>query len=254
MFKNLYECLKSLNVLWNILTQDIISNLHELAFSFKDDAIIHQENNFIDDVDLNNKVLPFCDGLIDILFDIELYKKYDKDNSIEILFLFVSSFLATYIKNNKENKTLPFKMDFFYKIINFTQLIEKLFTDDYKNKDKTVSSLFYLLEHFFIAIKEADKENNSLSYFKKLLKFCLGNYENNLYIIYNFLSFIHEMLWKGYTLDDEDLFLLLNFSNNYYEGISKDDDKNKESKITNELFSVIYFVFQWKEYLSPTLV
>ena len=236
MFKNLYECLKSLNVLWNILSQEIISNLHELAFSFKDDAIIHQENNFIEDFDLNNKVLPFCDGLIDILFDIELYKKYDEDNSIEILFLFVSSFLATYIKNNKENKFLPFRHNFFYKIINFTQLIEKLFTDDYKNKDKTISSLFILLEHYFIAIKD---EKNSIKYFKHLLEFCLNNYENNLYIIYNFLSFIHEMLWKGYTLEDEDLSLLLNFSNNYYDEINKSDDIDKESKITNELFSVI---------------
>ena len=64
MFKNLYEYIKSLNKIWNILSEDIISNLYELVFYFKDNAIMNNEKNILNEKDLQNKVLPFCNGLI----------------------------------------------------------------------------------------------------------------------------------------------------------------------------------------------
>ena len=234
MFKNLYECIKSLNKICNILSEDIISNLYELVFSFIVNAIMNNEKNILNEKDLQNKVLPFCNGLIDILFDIELYKNYDENNSIEILFLFVSSFLTNYIKNINE-KIFPFKPDFFWKIINFTQILEKYFTKDYKNANKTISSFFNLLENYFIAIKN---QKYSLSYFKTLLQYCLGNYQNNLIITYNFLCFIHEMLWNGYTLEDIDILLLLKYCNKYYDE-NKDNSEKLNDKIITELFSII---------------
>ena len=239
MFKNLYECLKNLNKIWNILSEDIISNLYELVFSYKDNAIMNYEQKSLYEYDLKNKVLPFCEGLIDILFDIELYKNCGEDNSIEILFLFVSSFLSTYIKSLNDKKTLPFKLDFLWKIINFTQIIGNFFTLDYKKVNPTISSFFNLIENYFIAIKD---KNNSLFYFKHLLNYCLVNYQNNLIVTYNFLCFIHEMLWKGYSLENEEILQLFEFCNKYKEFYSENKDNNDEKindKLMNELFSVI---------------
>ena len=50
---------------------------------------------------------------------------------------------------------------------------------------------------------------------------------------------MHEMLWKGYNFDNEDILLLLNYVNQYY---NENSDKNNK-KIINELFSVISCIF-----------
>ena len=233
LFRNFYECLKSLNIL-NMINQDILSNLYELVFAYKDDVIFYQNENQIENPNLMNKIVSFSDGLIDILFDIELYKNKNNDDSIEILFLFVSSFFSTFIKEKNKNKCLPFKPEIFWKIINFDQIIDKLFTNDYKNKNKIIKTYFYLLKYFFISIKDS---NNCSFYFKKLLLFSLGHLQNNLIIAYNFLCFINEMQWEeGFTFDDEDILILLNFTNKYY--IDNTYDSNKK-KLIDDIFSVI---------------
>ena len=56
IFKNLCECLKNL---WNILSEEIISNLYELVFSYKDDAFMNHENKYLSEHDLQNKVLSY---------------------------------------------------------------------------------------------------------------------------------------------------------------------------------------------------
>ena len=236
LFKNLYECLNSLNNICNILTEDI-TNLYELIFKYKEFAIaIEEENNILENPDLKNIIIPFCDGLIDILFDIDLYKRNEDENIIEILFIFTSCFLSNYINNLKKIKIAPFKPEFFWNIINFTSILENKFTIDYKNKNKTILSFFNLLENYFISIKN---QNNCLLYFKNLLQFITSNLKNNLIISYNFLSFMHDMIWKGYIFDNEDILLLLNYTDQYY---IENTDKNNQ-KIINELFSVISCIF-----------
>ena len=235
MYKNLSDCLKSLNEIWNIITEDIISNLYELVFTFIENIITNkEEKNLIVEVEYNNnKLMSFSDGLIDILFDIELYKKYKDKNPIYLLFLFVSSFLINFIKNT-ENKFVPSKYEFFWKILNFTEILDKFFTDDYKNKNKIISSFFHLLDNFFMSIKD---DKSSSSYFKKLLHFSLANFQNNLVITYNYLCFIHEMIWKGYTLEEEDIILLINFSNKYY--IKDKDIEDIDNKLIDNIFSTV---------------
>ena len=236
LFKNFYECLKILNNIWNVINGDIITNLYELFFKYKDDSLLLQEENNMENLDLKEKIIPFCDGLIDLLFDIDLYKKNNDCDSIEILFLFTSSFLSNYIKSLRETKIAPFKPDFFWKIINFTYILENLFTIDYKNKNKAISSFFGLLENFFISIKN---QSNCSLYFKNLLQFFTSHFQNQLTITYNFLYFMHEMLWKGYNFDNEDILLLLNYAEQYYD---ENADKNNK-KIINELFSVVSCIF-----------
>ena len=99
LFKNIYECLKILNNLWNVKNGDIIKNLCELFFKYKDDTILIQEENNIENPSLKEKIMPFCNGLIDFLFDIDLYRKSHNSDSIEILFSFISSYLSNYIKS-----------------------------------------------------------------------------------------------------------------------------------------------------------
>ena len=245
LFRNFYECLKSLNKIWNILNNDILSNLYELVFSYKDDVILYQKKNKIENNHLINKIISFSDGLIDILFDIDLYKCYNEgksleDNSIEILFIFVTSFFSSFIKNKKENTSLPFKPELFWKIINFTEILEKYFTNDYTNKNQLIISFFDLLENFFISIKDS---NTTSIYFKKLLSFCLGNFQNNLIITYNFLYFMYEMQWKGYIFDDEDILLLLNFSSKFYiDNADNNNSQNINNKLIDDLFSVISWI------------
>ena len=201
---------------------------------------MNYEQKYLYEDDLKNKVLPFCEGLIDILFDIELYKNCGEDNSIEILFLFVSSFLSTYIKSINDKKSLPFKLDFLWKIVNFTQIIGNYFTLDYKKVNRTVSSFFNLLENYFISIKD---KNNSLFYFKQLLNYCLVNFQNKLIVTYNYLCFIHEMLWKGYILENEEILQLLKYGNKFKENCENKDNSEKiNDKLMNELFSVISFI------------
>ena len=232
-YNNLYLCLKSLNKIWNILNQELISNLSEIVFTFKERAIDLKEkfktnktgiNNSIY-IDFTNNVIPFTDDLINILFDAELYEKKEEENPVEILFFLVSVFILNYINNISVYKEFPFKA-IFWKILNFTQILENLFTNDYKNKNKIVFSFFDILEKYFIAIKDIKKDSD---YFKILLKFAIGNYQKDLKITYNFLEFIHEMMWKGYTFDEEAILLLLKYSNQF--NIEKDD----KDKVTQDL-------------------
>jgi hypothetical protein len=108
------------------------------------------------------------------------------------------------------------------------------------NKNQLIISFFDLLENFFISIKDS---NTTSIYFKKLLSFCLGNFQNNLIITYNFLYFMYEMQWKGYIFDDEDILLLLNFSNKFYiDNADNNNNQNINIKLIDDLFSVISWI------------
>ena len=233
-YNNLYLCLKSLNKIWNILNQELISNLSEIVFTFKERAIDLNEkfktnktdnNNNPRYINFTNNVMPFTDDLINILFDVEFYEKKEEENPVEILFFLVSVFILNYINNKNVHKEFPFK-SIFWKIINFTQILENLFTNDYKNKNKIVFSYFDILEKYFIAIKDFKRNTD---YFKILLQFAIGNYQKNIKMTYNFLEFIHEMMWKGYTFDEEAILLLLKYSNQF--NIEKED----KDKIAQDL-------------------
>jgi hypothetical protein len=136
-----------LNKIWNILNQELISNLCEIVFTFKERAIDLKEKFKTNKTDINNpryidftnNVIPFTDDLINILFDVELYEKKEEENPVEILFFLVSVFILNYINNVSVHKEFPFK-SIFWKIINFTQILENLFTNDYKNKNKIIFS------------------------------------------------------------------------------------------------------------------
>ena len=234
MYKNLYECLISLNNIWNIITEDLLLKLYDLVFSLKELTNKRQNNNLVNS-NLSSAI-SFTDGLIDILFNIDLFKKYDTVNLEEILFSLISSFLYSFIINKKQNNYLPIKIDFFWKIINFTTILKEKFTNDYNNKNKTISSFFNLLDNYFICFKD---DKNSLFYFKELLQFSLGNFQNNLIITYNFLCFIHEMICKGYILEDYEILLLIEFSKKYYKNDNDNTQEKKDIKLTNEMFSII---------------
>ena len=208
LFRNIYESLKKLKKISNNIIPKTIPSLFKLIFEFKSAPIAQQKhisNNFKEKI-----VLPFSNGLIDIIYDTELYEDDKTNDYINMLFVLSRSFVMNYLSNTKENE-LPFKPDFFFKILNFTKILENSFTNDYKNKPKIIDSFFIFLKFFFKTIID---DNNGILYFKKLLPFSLINYENNLTISYNFLKFIHELLWEKYWLEKEDIELLMNYQNN----------------------------------------
>ena len=226
MYKNLYECIKSLNNIWNIMSEDILLKLYDLVFSFKDRAMKNNDKN----------IVSFSDGLIDIIFDIELFKKYDEVNSMNLLFVLISSFLKGIVRKREKNVICPLKNTFFWKIINFTQILEKSFTINYQKKIEVISSFFQLLDTYFYSIKD---DKIFFIYFKQLLHFSFGKYQNNLIVIYNFLCFIQDMVWNYYTFDEECIKLLIKYSQIYQKKDIKNIKEKEEINIKDELLSVI---------------
>jgi hypothetical protein len=137
-------------------------------------------------------------------------------------------------KTNRQNQTLimPFKPEFMFKLLNFIQILENVIISDYTKKNKTIDFLFNLLKNFFSMIID---EKNCLEYFRQLIPFSVINYENNLIISLKLLKLINELLWKKYSLENEEVEILLNYQNKINDKVKEEKDK----KIIEEINIVI---------------
>ena len=247
LFRNIFESLKQLNKISNITFQKISKSMYDLFLGFKTEQIEFSKELSIDDHNNNNNLLkikeilfPFIDGLIDMIYDKELYINYENDNYINMLFMLTMSFVMNYIeekkprKTNRQNQTLimPFKPEFMFKLLNFIQILENVIISDYTKKNKTIDFLFNLLKNFFSMIID---EKNCLEYFRQLIPFSVINYENNLIISLKLLKLINELLWKKYSLENEEVEILLNYQNKINDKVKEEKDK----KIIEEINIVI---------------
>jgi hypothetical protein len=155
---------------------------------------------------------------------------------MNLLFVLMSSFLNKIVRKREKNVICPFKNEFFWKIINFTQILEKSFTINYQKKIEVISSFFQLLDIYFYSIKD---DKIFFTYLKELLQFSFGKYQNNLIVTYNFLCFIQDMIWNNYTFDEEFIKLLIKYSKIYQKKDIKNIKEKEEINIKGELLSVI---------------
>ena len=189
LFRNIFETLKAISKISINTFQQMVKSINNLILEYKRDIS-----------------LPFVDGLIDMIFDSEIYENYEDDRYITILI----SLITNYLSDTGKTKNLPFKPDFIYKLLNLVKIIEKfLKKDDNKYKNLIIDSFLGLLGLFF---KSIINEENSSNYFRQLIPFSVIEYENNLFITYKFLHFINEMSFNKYSIDKfEDLELLQDY-------------------------------------------
>ena len=248
LYKNLFESLKQMNKKSNIIIQKISKVLYELIFGFKSESIDFKK--YLQSIDviylpywnkIKEIILPFEEGLNDMLYDPELYLNFENDGYINMLFILTRTFFLNYLEEKAHKKILPFKITFFYKILNFVQVLENLFTSEYgKNKNKTIDSFFNLLKSFFTSI---NNENNSFLYFRQLIPLSIINYENNLIITFNFLKLINEMLWQNYSLGNKEVEILLNYHNKLKEKITENSDKKLLDEINSTITCILFKMY-----------
>ena len=239
LYRNIFETLKQLKKGSFRLIQNISKEAYELFLGFKSQQIESEKELELkknEDVsNEQNQLRSFIDGLIDMIYDKELYINYENDEYINLLFMLTRTFMMNYL-DEKKPKKIPFKPEFLYKILKFINILEKEFTNDYMKKSKTLDSFYNLLKYFF---KTLIKENNYLTYFRQLIPFSIINYENNLIISYRFLKFINELLWEKYTLESEDIHLLLNYKIKLREKIVEEKNKNLVEEINSIIVCII---------------
>ena len=237
LFKTFFETIKKISKSSNNIMQFISKSTFELFLNLKNELIEFQKQpikNYDSTEALKSQeiVFSFSDGLVDMLFDTELYLNYENENYLNMLFIFSTTFVMNYLGDKDPLKILPFKPEFIFKILNLFKIIEKSFSNDIHTKNKTIDSFFKLLKYFYRSIIN---EENAFPYFRILVNFSVINHENNLAITYNFLKFINDMLFQQYSLENIEIELLLNYHN-------KLGDKFKEEKykeIMDEINSII---------------
>ena len=236
LFRNIFESLKQINKISNIIIQQIFQQIYYIFLKFKNGQI-DLEKEISDNNDLNKKniketIVPFIEGLIDMIYNTELFINYENESYINSLFQLTKSFIVNYIDDSDPKKILPFQPNFLYKILNLLKIIENQFVGDYTKRIKIIDSFFELLYHFFRMII---KEKDCLIYFRKLIPFSVINYENNLMISYRFLKFISGLLFEKYSLEKQEIEILLKYRKNLDEG----GKEGKEKKLIEEIKSII---------------
>ena len=232
LFRNLYEILKSNN---NRIFFGIYKELYRLYFNFFNElnSLENSINNNVEDLyllDTEKIILPFSNGLMDMIFDIELYKNYEEENNIIMLFQFIKKIIIDYNNDNNPFKVFPLGQSFVSKIMGFVKIFEKEFTNDVKNQKKIVYNYFDLIKEY---LEVFDNQRIKQNYFKQFFIYILKHYEGNLTIILNILHFIYEMLWKNFYLTNEDIELLKKFCKQKNIG---EDNSNKKLIEDIEIF------------------
>ena len=246
LFRNIFESLKKINKISNIIIQQISQQIYYLFFDFKNMQIeLEKEINNNDPNEKNKKeiIVQFVEGLIDMLYNKELFLNYENENYINLLFQFTTSFIMNYIDDKDPKKILPFQPNFLYKILNLINIIENQFVSDFTKKIKIIDSFFILLNSFF---KMIIKEKDSLKYFRELIPFCVINYENNLKVSYRFLKLINELLLEKYSLEKKEIDMLLKYRIDLDEKIKEEKDK----KISEEINSIIAYILLKSSFLN----
>ena len=244
LFRNLYEILKVNSNNANIMN-GISKELYTLFFEFKNE-LNKFRNEFFKNADeksfLENEkiILNFSDGLIEMIFDSQLYLNSKDKNNFITLFHLLKKIVQEYMHSNPMNIEFPFQKGFFYNIIHFIKALENLFVNDYNNNNIAIKSYFALLKEYLEAI---DNKITRQNYFRNLLIHVFKIYPNNLMIIINFLNFTNEMIWKNYSLESEDIELLFDFYSNKNEEIQKEKDNNNNSKLMENIHELIFNIF-----------
>ena len=243
LFRNLYDMLIYSNKISNKIFSGISENFYDLCFIYKRELNLLQ--NYINILSypkelLNDQtiLLNFSNGLIDMIYSIDLYEKYQGEIYLNTLLKKTINLINDYIKDKNTSKIFPFKLDIFLKIVSLSQILEKSFTSDYKNKNELINSFFELLKIF---LKSMKSENQRIL-FRKLFMYIINKNENNLVVTLNFLNFILEMTRNNYSLDNDNIEQLLN----YYSKINNSKNEKEDKKIIediNESISQILVIF-----------
>ena len=248
LFRNLFETLKKINKISNKIIEKISNSIHSLILDYKNVSIELEKLinikgvNDINVISQRDKLLPFVDGLIDMIFNTEFYENYNGENYINSLFRSIETFFINYLLDNAELKILPFKPDFLYKLLNFVKVFEKSLNNEENKNNKIFESFFDLLGSFY---KTIIKENNSSIYFRKLIPFSVVYYGNNLFIAYKFLNFINEMSYSKYSIEKyEDIKLL----DDYAKNLNKNEGETNDKILIDEINYVILCIIL-KSYL-----
>ena len=239
LFRNLHEILKFKN---NGIFPSIFSDLFGLHIELNNEVEIlrNQINNTIHDnnlIEYKKTLFNFSRGLFDIFFNYEIYLNSQNKDILNLLFLHVKSILDNYNNNFTPEKLFLFEEGFFFKLLSFIKILEKEFKNDYKNKNKIISSYFDLIKNYLDSI---DKKEMKINYFKKLFKYVLINFENNLNVIINFLYFVYENQFDKYYFESEEIKDLEIFDKKLEKEL-----ENKENGNNNLLkdFNLIIFLF-----------
>ena len=227
LFMNLYEILKMKN---HKILDGISKELYELNFGFnqKINELKYSKKNESNTnkylIEEKKIISSFSNGLTEMIFDFELYKNNNQNNSISLLFLISNKILMEYKNSNEPNKIFPFEEGFFLELLNFINVFINELNSGYDKNN-------YLLQNFFDLIKKyLDAIHNPIikrNYFRQLF-LLMKNNENNLSIIINYLYIIYDILSQKLFLENEEIEFLLNYLN---ENIQKDEEiKNNDKK------------------------
>ena len=235
LFRNLYELLKckSIQIIYGVSNE-----LFQLIFAFKNEVNLFRHNlkknfKYIDLRNSEEALTNFVDGLMDIICDSEIYLNNHDDNSLNMLFQSLIIIISYYKNKNDIYIDYPLEERLFFKILNFTKVLEIYFTNDYKMKNKTVKTFFDLIK-IYLDVNEDKKIKQNC--FRKLFLFIIKNFENNLIVVMNFLNFIYEMLFENFYLEFEEIGSLLKF----YSNNKLDSCDNNNSELFDEINIIIF--------------
>ena len=231
LFRNLFDMLKCSNKLSNKIYPGISKEIYDLFFAFNNEAIQLKKSSIANTnnkklIYYNNKIIsPFAEGLIDMIFSPYLYEGYEDKNLIYELFRY---FYSLILFNKQSNKIFPFKNDYIFKVIYFGDIIMK----DYNQENSKFVALFgELVNAFLHSIKLQNKEET----IRKLFRYIIKNYEQNLIVIKTFFNFIYEILFTDYFFEDDDITQVFN----YYSNINKLENEKIDKELIKEINMII---------------
>ena len=179
----------------------------------------------------------FYKGLIDIIYDYEIYLNSQKNENLNLLFQLTIKILKDYKNNLKSllNISFPFEDNFFLKLLRFIKLLENDFTENYDKKNSVINSYFNLIKIYLNSIDNKESKNY---YCRQLYIFVIKNFENNLKVVMNVLYFIDESISILPELEDSELFINLFLNLNPEK--EKENEKNENKILFLNLNTILF--------------
>ena len=223
LFRNLSEILKIKNK--NTILE-VSKELYGLFFQIKNELdLLRYESESKKDAE---KILSnLSDGLIDIIYDYEIYLNSQNNDNLNLLFQLTIKILKDY-KINRQNVTkivFPFKENFFLKLLDFIKLLKNSFTNNNNKKNFIIDSYSNLIK---IYLDSFNDKNRKRYYCRKLYFYIIENFKNNLNIVMYILHFINEVISEIPKLEDFEFFNGLFLNQNMETKIEKNKNENRQ--------------------------
>ena len=232
LFRNLHEILKIGHI--NI-TQNILKELYECFFQIEKELKILRFGYELKEEEV--KILSnFSKGLIDIIYDHQIYLNLPNNNNLNLLIQQTINILNDYKNNNQNISDLYFLTDnFFEKLLRLIKPLENSFTDDYNEKNSIIDSYLNLIKIFFNSINNKERKHY---YYRQLYIFVIENYKNNLKVIMNILNFANEIISENPELEDFELFINIFLNQNQEK--DKEEEKNENQKLILNFNAIVF--------------